>query len=304
MTESEIRAIIDRLIEKRTSKLEALVKRYERALYDASNQVVDSLDITFTVEGRKSIEPTAKNMRKATSGLVKQLERTIQAIKRSILAEIFLTIKEIIANTIKFKVAQGNAVSKAQQTDALDIVFTRYGYSYKTGKIIKGGYLDAITDMTPVISRVSGDMIKAIQAGQGLNEFKNQFRAQFLGATNSGYLSSYFNRWARDIYQQADAVSNLQLAQELGQEFAIYGGTAKDNTRCFCLERINNVYSRVEIESWNNKQWTGKIKGGNVLIDRGGYNCRHILNWVTEETANAILKARSKEINQYNENVC
>ena len=200
--------------------------------------------------------------------------------------------------------AQGNAVSKAQETDALDIVFTRYGYSYKTGRIIKGGYLDAITDMTPVISRVSGDMIKAIQAGQGLNEFKNQFRAQFLGATNSGYLSNYFNRWANDIYQQADAVSNLQLAQELGQEFAIYGGTAKDNTRCFCLERINNVYSRVEIESWNNKQWTGKIKGGNVLIDRGGYNCRHILNWVTEETANAILKARSKEINQYNENVC
>jgi len=241
MTESEIRAIIDRLIEKRTSKLEALIKRYERALYDASNQVVDSLDITFTVEGTKSIEPTAKNMRKATSGLVKQLERTIQAIKRSILAEIFLTIKDIITNTISFKVAQGNAVSKAQQTDALDIVFTRYGYSYKTGKIIKGGYLDAITDMTPVISRVSGDMIKAIQAGQGLNEFKRQFRAQFLGATNSGYLSSYFNRWARDIYQQADAVSNLQLAQELGQEFAIYGGTAKDNTRCFCLERINNV---------------------------------------------------------------
>ena len=304
MTESEIRAIIDRLIEKRTSKLEALIKRYERALYDASNQVVDSLDITFTVEGAKSIEPTAKNMRKATSGLVKQLERTIQAIKRSILAEIFLTIKDIITNTISFKVAQGNAFSKAQQTDALDIVFTRYGYSYKTGKIIKGGYLDSITDMTPVISRVSGDMIKAIQAGQGLNEFKRQFRAQFLGATNSGYLSSYFNRWARDIYQQADAVSNLQLAQQLGQEFAIYAGTAKDNTRCFCLERINNVYSRVEIESWNNKQWTGKIKGGNVLIDRGGYNCRHILNWVTEETANAILKSRAKEINQYNENVC
>ena len=56
-------------------------------------------------------------------------------------------------------------------------------------------------------------------------------------------------------------------------------------TRIFCESRVGNVYNRETILSWDDLQWQGKKPDNEILIDLGGYNCRHDLDWITYELA-------------------
>jgi hypothetical protein len=215
--------------------------------------------------------------------------------KPSLFKRIFSVFKRIIAYTIAWKVLQGYEIAEEEIKDIEGKIFFRYGLNPQTGEIIKGSYFDAIFDINPVSARVINDMYKAMQSGQGVEDFKRQFRTAFLGQVNNGYLEQYFTRWSQDLYMQADAVTNLEMANRLGQNHAIYAGTEKDNTRCFCIERMNRIYTREEMITWNSLNWKGKIPNGNVLIDRGGYNCRHTLNWISDELAPLL----NKPINEY-----
>lgn len=50
----------------------------------------------------------------------------------------------------------------------------------------------------------------------------------------------------------------------------LYAGPDDQKTRSFCEERVNQVYTRAEIEQMDN----GQIP--NVFLTGGGYNCRHV----------------------------
>jgi hypothetical protein len=296
MTEKDIRQDIDRLIGNETDRLEALIRRIERLLYDESVAILDEFDYII-VNNTPTIANNPKNMRLATVKAGNRLKGKYEAVKRNIIQKVYDIAKKVIRSLILLKTAQGTPLSEAQQKSAEEIVFLRYGFNARTGKLIKGGYLEAITDIQPVITQTAGDMIKAIQSGEGVINFKRRFAQQFMSGVQQGYLTRYFNRWTNDIFQQVDAVTQLQLATELGQNYGIYAGTIKDNTRCFCKERINHIYTKEEMVSWNNLSWKGKIKGGNVLIDRGGYNCRHTINWVSDEIAERIIE--NQQLNTY-----
>ena len=76
----------------------------------------------------------------------------------------------------------------------------------------------------------------------------------------------------------------------LNLNYAIYAGGKIKTTREFCLSRSGKVYNRETIEGWNSQEWQGKIEGGDVLIDAGGYNCRHDYDWISYELAKRINK--------------
>ena len=72
---------------------------------------------------------------------------------------------------------------------------------------------------------------------------------------------------------------NLMKADEVGIELFLYAGPDDSLTRPFCDERVNRVFTREEIEAWDNEQ------GLPADIYLGGYNCRHELVPVDLETA-------------------
>ena len=45
------------------------------------------------------------------------------------------------------------------------------------------------------------------------------------------------------------------------------------------------------MKKWRDKEWQGKNKGYNPLINMGGYNCRHSPAWVS----NLVVKKRFPE---------
>lgn len=75
---------------------------------------------------------------------------------------------------------------------------------------------------------------------------------------------------------------NLAKAEDLDIDLFLFAGPDDNVTRDFCAEKVGNIYTREEIESWDNGQ------GLPADIYLGGYNCRHRLDPVSRELAKEL----------------
>lgn len=191
---------------------------------------------------------------------------------------------------------QGEGSTKSVDDAARKKVLLLYGYDIDEGKVLPGGYLDETLNMGGVAQQIGGILNGQLAARASLTDIRRNLIAALSG--KSGLVDSHFRRFTRDLFAEYDRAVKLEYKEQLGLKHAVYAGTAIDDTRDFCVERLNNVYTEEEINNWNDEEWQGK-KPGDVKIVLGGYNCRHHLNWVSEGTAKAIAKQRGG-INNYN----
>jgi hypothetical protein len=63
-------------------------------------------------------------------------------------------------------------------------------------------------------------------------------------------------------------------ADELGLTSFIYYGSVIRDSRDFCVEHVNQVFTEEEARTLWQTDWQGK-SGSDPFLDRGGYNCRH-----------------------------
>lgn len=122
--------------------------------------------------------------------------------------------------------------------------------------------------------------------GLGLTELREQLRIKVVG---NKIAQRYFSRWTHDIYSQMQRIGANRIRIDLGLKYAIYQGGLIATSRDFCEERNNKCFSDDEIMSWKNLDWVGKPEiGYNPLIDCGGYNCRHRLDWISNQLAKRL----------------
>lgn len=96
----------------------------------------------------------------------------------------------------------------------------------------------------------------------------------------------YFSRWTHDLYSQMQRVGANRIRLDLGLKYAVYQGGLIKTSRDFCEERNGKCFSDDEIMKWESLDWEGKPEiGYNALIDCGGYNCRHRLDWISDQLA-------------------
>lgn len=74
----------------------------------------------------------------------------------------------------------------------------------------------------------------------------------------------------------------LSKAKELDFTHYLYEGPDDDVTRPFCQERVGQIFTLEEIARWDNGQ------GLPADVYLGGYNCRHQLLPIDEETAKGL----------------
>ena len=99
----------------------------------------------------------------------------------------------------------------------------------------------------------------------------------------------YFSRWTHDLYSQMQRVGANRIRLDLGLKYAVYQGGLIKTSRDFCEERNGKCFSDDEIMKWESLNWEGKSETGyNALIDCGGYNCRHRLDWVSDQMARRL----------------
>jgi hypothetical protein len=96
----------------------------------------------------------------------------------------------------------------------------------------------------------------------------------------------------------------------LGLKWFIYQGSNIKTTRPFCRKKAGKVFSVEEAAKWrNDPDLVGKSSAAtyNPLLERGRYNCRHHIGYISERLAKRLAPEKFgadnldlKEINLFN----
>jgi hypothetical protein len=300
-----IKELLDRkqeLINKNTDKLNSSVIKLQSKLMDAIvDNVILELDVVDGI-----IQDTPKNYR-----LIASLDKVFNMFSieqaKMLLPQLTSGTEAITALSNKYflMVASESVLKRFDKIveGAKDITDMRFGL--KGGNFVRGGILESIFSEfggTEVKQRMS----KAVSGNMDKREFLKQMREYVTGTEeNPGISERKWKQFAYDVYQQHDAAYNKKLADEFEFNYFIYQGGLIDDSRDFCAAHNNKVWSRDDAETW--ATWTPsqgdypegyeiKAKNNEVpsylgypgydpLVDRGGYNCRHQLGWISDELA-------------------
>jgi len=157
------------------------------------------------------------------------------------------------------------------------------------GQFTAGGYLDRLASGQEVREKVKNLVLRSLAQGITPKDLARDFQKTVAGAQGiDGALVSYFKQYAFDSYNQVREVQNLHMANELELDFFVYAGGVIDSTRAFCLKRNRKVFHREETENWKNDPdlINQKTKDSyRPLIERGRYNCRHMIMWISKDRA-------------------
>jgi len=182
--------------------------------------------------------------------------------------------------------------------EADTLLLQRFGLTEK-GELVEEGFLDSFVKDPTIKRELKAYAYKSQVSGVGLEKFKQGFKDLISPTEGQGSLQKFYGTFATDTYNQADAMIQEHFAVKLDLQAALYLGGTIEGTRDFCRIRNGRVFTRKEIKlfgtskdtygGYTNKsegKFNGKPKGGyDPLIDRGGANCRHAINWLTNKQA-------------------
>ena len=120
-----------------------------------------------------------------------------------------------------------------------------------------------------------------------IKQLQSKYARTRVGENMKRFAGQILNDSLRDF----DATLNFNKAKDAGLEYVKYYGDIIPTTRDLCRsmvsgslnKRENGLFTLAEIqEIWNTRSWSGK-KGGNPMVVRGGYNCRHQFSYVNPD---------------------
>jgi hypothetical protein len=153
-----------------------------------------------------------------------------------------------------------------------------------------------VTD-TNIKQPIKDALLQHISGGGRYSEFKNTVKDLLTNKKIEGNIDIV----AREYSTQYKRAQGQILANKYDIKYFRYKGSEIETTRCFCEQRVGNIYSKEEIESWADLNWAGKIKGTNktnIFQVVGGWNCIHDLVPVSERAA------LDYGLNKYNNTDC
>lgn len=168
------------------------------------------------------------------------------------------------------------------------------------GNLLNGGYLDRLAKSEAVREQVRQYILTSIATRQGVNSFEKGLRNLIQGTKEvDGALRVFWRQYAFDTYAQVREIDNLHFAQELDLKWFVYQGGVIPTSRDFCKKKNGKVFSDQEaLRDWPkdpdliDKKHAAQYR---PLIDRGRYNCRHFLMWISEERAKELKKRENEQ---------
>ena len=120
-----------------------------------------------------------------------------------------------------------------------------------------------------------------------IKQLQSKYARTRVGENMKRYAGQILNDSLRDF----DATLNFNKSKDAGLTFVKYYGDVIPTTRDLCRrmvngqlnKRKNGLFTIAEIQDiWAGRSWSGK-KGGNPMVVRGGYNCRHQFSYVNPD---------------------
>lgn len=179
-------------------------------------------------------------------------------------------------------------------------------------KIITGGYFETLIKNEALLLEIKQMTAQAVTGQFRMRDYVRTLNTLIMGEEKKpGGMERQFNRYAHDLYMQYDSAYSTSLADATGMNYFIYQGGLVNDSRDFCVAHNNKIFKREEADKW--RTWTPsqgtypegyKVKqkdqsavpsyldypGYDPLIDRGGYNCRHYVGWISDSIAQKMMK--------------
>ena len=292
----------DLFLEQARTKLENTTLRLQTNLFtQIINDIVIRLDIKDGV-----ILDNANNYR-----LISELDKVYDIFNKKVIETLLPQINkgtETIANMSRGYftiILSGNLPVRFEKILETTRILTDLRLGIRMGKMIRGGALMSMLRVDPLDFKQL--MSKAVTSQMNMKDFVGIVKESITGTEEKiGALERQFNRFAYDSYQQYDAAYNKNLANEFGMKYFIYQGGLIKDSRDFCVCHDGKVWSIEETLTWmdwvpadceypegyevkqkdiNSKPSYMGYAGYDPLVDRGGYNCRHILGFIADELA-------------------
>ena len=159
-------------------------------------------------------------------------------------------------------------------------------------ELISGGYLDSLAKTDALKTLLKQYMLKGISGQVALADLTEGLRLLVVGNSDAvGYLQGYFRQYAYDVFNQVRELKSLEFSEGLGLVNLIYQGSLIDTSRKFCEKRAGKVYSITDTDTWKDDPDLVEKKTKETylpLIERGRYNCRHWIDYISQEMADYL----------------
>jgi hypothetical protein len=272
-------------LNKAIEKLNTLVLKWQQMLFERLNE---DLILSFSTEGGAILQTAANlgiaaNLRDIFNTFFKdQIYRDSKAIVTSIL--------ELADTTAAYYESIGFDKAETDNLfqEALAFLREKLGID-ESGKVLKDGALYEVLKSETVVQSLKNTAIQAVVNGVSLKSYSKELRAIATG--ENGEMFKYYKGISFDYFNQSSEIVNSRIADGLGLEWFIYQGSIKDTTRAFCSKRASRVFSVKEAQEWKNDRDLTAVKDRNTynpMLQRGGYNCRHFIKYISKEMAETL----------------
>jgi hypothetical protein len=272
-------------LRKKARERAALLRKSEAGLLDKANALQRRLNAyilnyflpTLEVNDNNTIKNTNANLKKANKagGLKRFIKNVVNVAMYDYYDQQF---KKLTTKTVDY-FGPFKPTEAAQKR-----ILNR-------GETITEGFLNDLFDNNQITTAIQQTIKNGINSNQNKTELKSVLTLQIKGKEGKfGLLENYHYRNGTDELQAYTRTLDEQFSKEAKLNYAIYAGGEIKTTREFCDQRNGKVFNRETILSWNHTpaNWSGRKENNNILIDLGGYNCRHNLDWISYELAKRI----------------
>jgi hypothetical protein len=175
------------------------------------------------------------------------------------------------------------------------------------GAVVRGSLLWGIANTAPVRQEARTVLLSAIQSGQTLKQLTKTIREFAVGRPKEdGAVNKFFNSrasgYAYDLFNQVAEIKNEQYRDSLDLRFFIYVGDVIKDSRPFCVKKAGKVFATIEADTeWpDDPSLPGKKSGipYTPRIDRGRWNCRHRIRYISREMAVQLDPAKVRQIEE------
>jgi len=247
--------------------------------------LIDKLDIKDGI-----VESNSKNIK-----LTLTIDKIIKDFNKTISFDL---IKGYIKDINKGSNSNKSFFGSFKESDGLDFdkitkkvnqeTLKRLGIDSK-GNVIKGGFIDEFSRNNQLNLKLKDLVTQGVTGRMSLVQLKKEIKGLVSGSSlRKGALNAEYNTFIYDTYSQIDRLQSNLYAQQLGLKAFRYAGGKIKTTRKFCCQRNNLVFTTDEAKKWSSISFSGKSSPYNPLIDLGGYNCRHFLQFMSNVRATNI----------------
>ena len=188
---------------------------------------------------------------------------TIQQLKKIAFSQ-FQNLATEFTNTLAQEVYQSSLVGKPF-ADVVQTIRDKINGIYQQADTVKQQQLVDFIQKQKIAGKTNTEDFKT-----AVDELKQTYGSTVTGAN----LAVYSSQIVQDALMGFDGQFVKYRADELGLTSYVYYGSVIRDSRDFCVEHANQVFTEEEARALWQQDWQGK-SGSDPFLDRGGYNCRH-----------------------------